>query len=253
MSLKDKRIIVTRAAHQAAKLVKMLQDKEAIPLIYPCIDIAPSDNTSEFDAALRNLKAYEWLVLTSSNTVLAIYRRMGALQLEMDWTQLKIAVIGTSTAKATETLLGMKADFVAEQQTGLALAETLPEHDKMRVLLPQSSIARMDTAEILQSRGIDVTVVSAYENVIGHGGEDIPLRLAENRVDAVTFTSGSTVEGFVQRIAPLTAYDLTAACIGTGTAEVAASYGFKQIIVPEQFNLKAMLAELDNHFAKTRR
>lgn len=251
MSLKDKRIVVTRAPHQAEKLVRVLHEKEAVPLIYPCIDIAPPRDTGELDAALRNLIAYDWLVLTSSNTVLAICRRMGALQLEVDWTQIKIAVVGTSTAASVETLFGIKADFVPEEQTGKALAETLPLYKKMRVFLPQSNIAEMDNAEILRSRGVDLTVVSAYETVIGRGGEDIPMRLQEGRVDALTFTSGSTVEGFVQRIEPLTAYDLPAACIGSSTAEVAESYGFKKIVVPEEFKLKNMLTALEQHFADT--
>ena len=249
MSLKDKKIVVTRAPHQAAKLVKMLRDRDAVPLIYPCIDIAPPEDTSELDGALRNLKAYEWLLLTSSNTVLALYRRMGALQVQVDWTKLKVAAVGSSTASSVEALFGTKADFIPEEQTGVVLAETLPFHEQMRVFLPQSDIAKMDTAEMLRSRGVDVTVVSAYENIIGQGGEDIPLRLSENRVDAITFTSGSTVEGFVQRIAPMTAYDLPAACIGTSTAEVAESHGFKTIIVPEQFKLPDMLEALEEHFA----
>jgi uroporphyrinogen-III synthase len=250
MSLKDKRIVVTRAPHQAAKLVKMLQDKEAVPLIYPCIDIAPPEDSSELDSALRNLKAYDWLVLTSSNTVLAICRRMGALQLQMNWTKIKIAAVGTSTASSIEALFGMKPTFVPKEHTAEALAQALPIYEDMRVFLPQSDIAGMDIVEILKNRGVDITVVSAYGNVVGQGGEDIPLRLQENRLDAITFTSGSTVEGFVHRIEPLTAYDLPAACIGTSTAEVAQSYGFQNIIVPEKFTLKDMIVALENHFAK---
>lgn len=251
MSLKDKRIVVTRAPHQAEKLVKMLQEREAVPLIYPCIDIAPPEHTSELDSALHNLIAYDWLVLTSSNTTLAICRRMAALQLDIDWTQIKIAVVGDSTASSVETLFGMEPDFIPEEHTGKALAEALPVYENTRIFLPQSNIAEMDTAEALRSRGVDVTVVSAYETVVGQGGEDIPLRLQEGRVDAVTFTSGSTVDGFVQRIAPLTAYNLPAACIGTSTAEVAESHGFKTLVVPEQFTLKDMITKLETHFAKS--
>ena len=252
MSLKDKRIVITRAPHQVGKLVKMLKDKGAVSLIYPCIDIAPPEDTDELDEALHNLKAYDWLVLTSINTVLAIHRRMVALQIEMKRSNLKIAVVGTSTAGAIEELFGVKPDFVPEEYTGKALANTLPDHEKMRVFLPQSEIASMDTASILQSRGIDTTVVSAYKNIVGQEGEDIPSQLTENRIDALTFTSGSTVEGFVHRIEPLIAYDLPVACIGTSTAEIARRYGFKNIIVPKKFTLEDMLTALEKHFAETR-
>lgn len=252
MSLKEKRIIVTRAPHQAAKLVKMLQNKDAVPLIYPCIDIAPPENSSELDSALRNLKAYDWLVLTSSNTVLALCRRIGALQLDINWSQVKIAAVGPSTTSAIESLFGMKPDFVPKRYNGKTLARTLPFHEDMCVFLPQSNIAGMDTAEILQNRGIDVTVVSAYENVVGQGGDNIPTYLEEGRVDAITFTSGSTIDGFVYRIEPLTAYNLPAACIGSSTADIAENYGFKNIIVPKKFTLKNMLEALEQHFTKPR-
>jgi uroporphyrinogen-III synthase len=250
MPLTNKHIIVTRAAHQAEKLVKILQDKEAVPLIYPCIDIATLENSSELDTALRNLKTYDWLILTSSNTVLALCRRMGALQLHIDWSQIKIAAVGHSTASVAESLFGRKPDFISEEHTGKALAETLPLQDSIHVFLPQSDVAGVETSEILQSRGIDVTVVSAYENIIGQGGDNISLYLEENRVDAITFTSGSTVEGFIQRIKPLTAYDLPVVCIGSSTAEVAQNYGFKNIIVPKKNTLKDMLEALEQHFVK---
>jgi uroporphyrinogen-III synthase len=251
MSLKDKRIVVTRAAHQAGKLVKMLQDKEAVPLLYPCIDIATPDDTSELDAALEKLDTFSWLILTSSNTVLALHRRIEFLRLKINWEQIKIAVVGSSTATAVEGYFDVKPDFVPDVQTGKALAENLPYHEAMSVFLPQSNIAGTETADILRQREIEVTLVSAYENIVGHGGEDIPAQLRQNRVDALTFTSSSTVVGFVQRIEPLTAYDVPAACIGTSTAELAESYSFKNIIVPEHFALEDMLTQLENYYTKT--
>jgi uroporphyrinogen-III synthase len=250
MPLTNKHIIVTRAAHQAEKLVKILQDKGAVPLIYPCINIAPLENNSELDSALRNLETYDWLILTSSNTILALCRRIRVLEISVNWLQIKIAAVGHSTASVAESLFGVKPDFIPTEHAGKALAETLPLQENMHVFLPQSDVAGVETSEILQNRGIDVTVVAAYENIIGQDGANIPLYLEENRVDAITFTSGSTVEGFIQRIKPLIAYDLPVACIGSSTAEVAQNYGFKNIIVPKKNTLKDMLEALEQHFVK---
>ncbi len=250
MSLKGKQVVVTRATHQATKLVEMLQDKEAVPLIYPCIDIAPLKDYTKLDRALRQIKTYDWLILTSSNTVLAICRRIASLDIQIDWTGLKIATVGTSTANALHAQLGIKPDFVSEIQSATILAETLPINKQRRVFLPQSNIATMDTAKTLQRRGVEVTVVSAYENVIGHGGDDIPRYLQDNCVDAVIFTSGSTVEGFIRRIQPLTAYHLPAGCLGKSTAEIAERHGFINIIVPNRLTLTDMLKELEMYFAK---
>lgn len=116
MSLNDKKIIGTRAPYQMAKIVKILQDKGAILLIYPCIDISPPHDNRELDDALRNLKIYTWLILTNSNAVSSISRRIDVLQIQVNWLQIKIAVVGASTASAVETLLCRTPDFIPTEQ-----------------------------------------------------------------------------------------------------------------------------------------
>jgi uroporphyrinogen-III synthase len=249
MTLQNKRIVVTRAPHQAVKLAEMLQEKGAVPLMYPCIDIAPPADLAPLDAVLRNLHNYEWLLITSSNTPLAMKRRLQALEIIPDFVHLKIAAVGQTTAEAMETLFGVKAEIVPETQSAAALAEVINVYEKMRVLLPQASIAKPDLADVLRKRGADVTVVEAYETVIGHGGEDIPTMIAENRVDAVTFTSSSTVENFVERIKPQTATHLPVVCIGAPTSDTAWEAGFQTVIASQDYSLENMVQKLKEYFA----
>ncbi len=54
---------------------------------------------------------------------------------------------------------------------------------------------------------------------------------------------------FVERIKPLTAYNVPAACIGISTAKLAEKFDFKNVILPEQFTLKDMMSELEKYFA----
>jgi len=249
MSLQDKRVVVTRAPHQAGVLVQLLREKGAVPIVYPCIDLAPPQDTAELDAALRNLKAYEWLLVTSSNTVLALKRRLAALQIEADLTRIKIAAVGPTTAESVEYDLGVSVALVPDEYTAQRLASALNVRERMRILLPQSAIAKPDLAKGLIQAGADVTVVTAYENVIGSDGEDVPRLLQEQRIDALSFTSGSTVENFVQRIKPQQAFDLPAACIGPRTVETARNCGFSDLIMPESYTLEEMLAALEQHLA----
>ena len=72
--LQGKAIVVTRAPHQADALALLLAEAGAMPMFYPCVDIAPPDDSVPFDAALRAVSAGEfaWLALTSANTVWAM-------------------------------------------------------------------------------------------------------------------------------------------------------------------------------------
>ena len=68
--LAGKRILVTRAAHQAGKLSEGLRALGAEPVEVPVLEIQPAES---FDATrywrLRRLDTYDWLVFTSANTV----------------------------------------------------------------------------------------------------------------------------------------------------------------------------------------
>mgnify|MGYP006270199491 CR=1 FL=1 len=244
MSLKDKRVVVTRAPHQAEALVQLLRQRGAVPLIYPCIDIAPPADTSAIDATLHNLQAYDWLVLTSSNTVIALHRRLGALQIVPDWRQIKIAAVGTATAEAVSAHFGTTVDFIPDTQTGEALAETIEIDHGAQVILPKSALADDHLAQALRDKSAVVREIVAYETVMGSGGEDVPALITAGEVNAITFTSPSTVENFMERIHPVMALDIPVAVIGTTTAAKAREWGFQRVILPDHFSLEMMVNAL---------
>lgn len=248
MSLVNKRIVVTRAAQQTESLVKLLQGYGAIPLVYPCLDIRILPEQQLLDAALRNLKAYDWLIFTSINAVLAIKNRLEALDLSPDWRHLRIAAVGTSTSGAIEDYLGARVEMLPDEQSAAGLSQAITIENGMRVLLPQSTLSRPDLENALRQAGADVNAIDTYENVIGTGGEDVPAMLRAKLVDALTFASPSAVSNFIKRISPERAFDLPAACIGPSTAETAYSYGFMTIITPSDYSIEAMLERLDLYF-----
>ena len=73
-------MVVTQAVHQAPELGALLADCGAVPLFYPCIAIEPPADTTELDAALAAAAAgyYDWLVITSANTVLVLAEPVAA-------------------------------------------------------------------------------------------------------------------------------------------------------------------------------
>ena len=75
MSLKNKRILITRTRHQASELAAQLEALGATPLTIPTVEIAPPTSFAALDAALTCLRTYDWLVFTSANAVEAFHRR----------------------------------------------------------------------------------------------------------------------------------------------------------------------------------
>jgi uroporphyrinogen-III synthase len=233
--LAGKRIVITRASHQADELERLLRERGAIPLLYPCISVQPPLDTAYLNHVLQKALdgAFDWLVLTSTNTVRAIKQSFDVMGIKFPYRlNLRVAAVGSATAQYAEQQLGIKVNAIPEQYSAFALAQTIHLAIGTQVLLPQSEIAEPLLATALSEMGVIVTSVIAYQTVIGSGGIDLPALLARSEVDAITFTSGSTVINLLQRLqneggdACLLA-QICIACIGTSAATTA-----KKIIYP---------------------
>ena len=250
-SLADKRIVITRAVHQATALKKLLTQYQAIPIIYPCIAIVPPSDTTALDTHLTHISSFDWVIFTSSNAVHALADRLMMLNIQPDWTQVKVAVVGSKTAYTVEQCLKHEADFMPDIFTGEALAETLPINHEDSIFIPQSALADESLAIGLSQRGAIVTAVIAYETGLGDGGADVPMMLKRGEIDAITVTSPSTVENFLQRVYPLQPLEIPVACIGSTTANSAKQIGFKQVLVPEaNYTLQGMMDTLCMWYAR---
>lgn len=247
MTLVDRQIVVTRAPHQAAKLADMLTAHGAKPLLFPCIDIAPPVDTAPLDDALQHLDRFDWLVLTSPNTVVALYQRSSQLNIAPSaFNHLRVAAVGKKTASFATNYLGINVDVVPDEQVAEGLAAALPNITQQRIFLPQSAIARAVLATLLAEAGAVVTRATAYHTITGTGGVSVTDVLS---ADAVTFTSPSTVDGFVNRVGH--AFHLPAICIGSITGEAARTAGFTQVFEPdESYSLRGMLALLEAVFGE---
>lgn len=255
-ALRGKRIINTRAAHQAADLDQLLQARGAIPVSYPCIAIKPPEDSTRLDAALQHLRdgQFDWLALTSANTVFSLAQRLQAVSLNIqDAAHFKIAAVGISTADAVREHLCLDVDLLPDEFIAESLAVALIAQNAKHVLLPESAIARPTLAQQLTAGGVAVTGITAYQTVCGDGGVTLQQTMQTQSVDVVTFTSSSTVDCFVERLLTerLTVAnfaDTCMACIGPKTAKTAYEQGFKQVIVPDEYTLDGMLNRIDAYF-----
>lgn len=246
--LAGKRIVNTRAAHQAETLDVLLRAEGAQPLPYPAIRFAPPERTQVLDEALAS--TYDWLVLTSANTVDALAARVQALSISL--AGIKTAAVGAATAQAAKDKLGVEAAFMPTEANAQALAAQLPLMPGARVLLPQSELAGVALAERLQERGASVKAVTAYRTVKGTGGVELAPLLRNAQVDAVTFTSASTVRYFAERLADegvLLTAQVRVVCLSAQISAAARTAGYTVSAEARTQTLNALVDALAECFA----
>jgi uroporphyrinogen III methyltransferase/synthase len=97
--------------------------------------------------------------------------------------------------------------------------------------------------------GAHVDAVEAYQTVKPEVDRDSVVRLfTESSIDAVTFTSSSTVNNFAELLGLTDLSNLLSrtvvACIGPVTADSAAALGLKQVVQPAKYNSSALVEAL---------
>jgi uroporphyrinogen-III synthase len=256
MPLHHKKILITRAPHQAEELAQLLREKGGVPLLYPCIDMAPPWDTAVLDAALVAAVhgEFDWLVLTSANTVAILAQRLAALGLALPAGKgLQVAAVGPATAAAARANLRVVINSVPEEHVAEALASAIGVTAGTRLLLPQSAKARPLLARQLREQGALVTAVVAYDTVPGQGGVDAPALLRARQIDAVTFTSASTVTNFLLRLANeggrrADLAGVCLACLGPVTAAAVADAGLLATVTAAEYTLPGLVSVLEECF-----
>ena len=168
----------------------------------PFIEIRKPQSFAPMDEALKSLKNYDWLILTSANGVEAMWNRLRRLRItRRQLKHLQIAAIGPATKKAI-VKHGLKVKMVPEEYVAESVVKGLKDKvNGKRVLLVRAKVARDVIPDSLRAAGAQVDVVEAYETVVP---EKSKMRLRaimkkkEERPHVVTFTSSSTVRNFVE-------------------------------------------------------
>lgn len=193
LPLDQKRILVTRAAHQAGKLSEGLRAAGAEPVEVPVLEILPPASYDPLNQALQHLYGYDWLIFTSANTVRVVTERASALKLSLRDPGPHIGAIGQATAEAARQA-GLHVTLTPENYVAESLVGALETRIRGKhVLLARAAIARDVIPDALRKIGATVNVVDAYQNAIP-AGAPAKLRLAlTNGIDACTFTSSSSV------------------------------------------------------------
>ncbi len=169
---------------------------------------------------------------------------------------IRIAAIGPKTA-AELTERGLRLDLVPSEYRAEAVLEGLGEQEVRgkRFLLPRAAKAREILPEKLKELGGQIDVVTAYETIRPAGkSEEVRSLLKKGAVSCVTFTSSSTVENFAAMFPDDDLQSLldrvAIACIGPITAQTAREHGLEVDIMPAEYTVEALTAEVVEYFSQ---
>ena len=255
--LAGRRIVVTRAREQAAELARALEAAGAAVIVAPVIQIEPLPDLGALRAALAGLSAYRWVVFTSQNAVQIVFDRLLVWGLSARaFHTVAVAAVGTATADALGRR-GVTPALVPDEFVGEALADAIAVRDGAtlagaRVLIPSAQDARAALGDGLRAHGAVVESIPIYRTVPAPTDlRALATDITAGRIDAVTFTSSSTVRCFVELIGreTATAGGYVAAAIGPVTAATARELGLRDVIGADPHTADGLVSALVRRLA----
>lgn len=234
-------------------MAEALEAEGAEAIIFPTIQIEPIRDNPRLDRAVAHLADYDWMLFTSVNGVSIVFERMAALGRPARVPPgVQVGAIGPATAEALRTR-GVQAALVPDEFVAEGLIRQLGDVQGKRLLLPRAAGARPTLPEELERRGATVDEIPVYDTRPASPDAATVERVTRG-VDAVTFTSPSTVEQFLALLsdrARVVLADCVVACIGPVTAAAADRHGIRVDVTAREYTTAGLVDALIQHFAGT--
>jgi uroporphyrinogen-III synthase len=250
-SLTGTRILVTRAEERNGPLCSLLRARGAAVVHWPAYRIVPGPRRS-LRKALTAGERYDWIVFTSANAVRAVAACGRSLPVRV-----RVAVVGEATAEAVRAE-GWPIHLRPRHANGLALARSLIRRGVRgrRVLLPQSERASPELAEALAAAGAHIERVIAYRLEPLRRANGSARRRERSRLDAITFTSPSTIDGLESRLGAGRTRALLAQTpaivIGATTARALAKRGVRAARQARPTTLEGLVSAVERTLSESR-
>jgi uroporphyrinogen-III synthase len=255
------RVLVTRAEGQADEAAALLRERGAEPVIVPAIAIGPPDDEGPAERAIEKLASYDWIAFTSANGVDRTWDLLVRSGKDASaFGNARLAAVGPATAAALARH-GLGVHVTAKELRGEGLAKEMLAGMKgaKRVLLLRAQEARDALPDALRAAGSTVDIAAVYATRAPPDLADTLCPLfAEGgpaRVDAVIFSSSSTVRHVCDALGPRAAAILagvTVATIGPVTTETARNLGVRVDAEASPYTVPAAIEALARRFAPGR-
>jgi uroporphyrinogen-III synthase len=254
MPLEGKTVLITRSKKQAADLGDLLKKAGAHVFEAPAIEIVlQPENVARLKQAIRDVRQYSWLLLTSVNSVAIIYDVLK--ELGLDWSvfaSLQIGCIGTSTAGRVRSL-GGAVTVVPTRFQAEGLLESMLQQGVggKRILLPRAQGSRPILPEELSRNGAIVNEIHIYKaGLPEESHEKLAVILHDHHIDFITFTSSSTVRHFVEMAGDLISEidfgKTRLASIGPITSATLKEHGLPVAVEATEFTMSGLVRAMSD-------
>ncbi|MGB5824241.1 MAG: uroporphyrinogen-III synthase, partial [Proteocatella sp.] len=253
--LKGSTVVVTRPKDRIGTIADRLREQGADVIEYPCIETEMIIDNPQFDAAMNRIGTYQWLVFTSPIGVETFFEKLKQKKLDIRMLfGLKIAAVGRETRKRLQDR-NLTVDYMPDIYDSPNLSQGLISQIKndgsqdVKVLIMRANLGTNILTETLKEHSVAYDDVHIYEtNYTSNEAGAVRAKIESGMVNYVTFTSASTVKGFVESIKKEDAdFDftrVTAVCIGEQTAKEAGKYAMR-INVSREASMDSMIEEIE--------
>ena len=203
MSLKKKRILVTRPKHQADHLCKLISSNGGEAIAFPTIDIQPINESDKSLVKSNAFSEYDFIIFISRNAVEIAFDRY--LSLARLPAHIKIFAIGAGTA---DVLLArniknvIHAGVQADSKAFLNLSQMQKRRLKdKKVLIIRGIGGRQCLADNLKSRGASVDYAEVYKRCLPEQDvNNIYQEWQNTKLDAIVITSNEGLNNLVSLV-----------------------------------------------------
>ncbi len=259
--LLGKKILVTRSRAQSRRMAEKISMQGGVPILFPTIEIRPPEDFTALDESIRRIGEFDWVIFTSVNGVERFFQRFFEIRDDIrDMAGPRIGAIGPVTASSVRNL-GIKVDLLAKEfiAEGVLAQLSGEEVRGRRFLIPRAEKARETLPDGIAEMGGVVEVVSVYRTGMPADSaiEKARSMLEQREVDAVTFTSSSTVTHFVDMLGEVDVGSLLSgvavASIGPVTSETARRLGLTVHVEASEYTIDGLVDALVEYFNSKRR
>ncbi|GEN51899.1 uroporphyrinogen-III synthase [Halobacillus faecis] len=246
--LQGKRILVTRGQSQARSFIERIEAEGGVVYHAPLLSFQLNDSESHQEILTR-LHDYSWVFITSANGVKFFFELLKRYGVKVP-PHLKFAIIGSKTEKRLSDY-GFQADFIPSKYHASSMGEEFLAKKPLPgpILYIRGSRSRDALPRMFADKGVFFHSMTVYDTLLVESKKpELLTWIQERKIDALTFTSPSTVRAFVSMVKDQGA-EIPCFCIGPTTANEAEKCGFTNIHVPEQFTIPHLLKQMTYYFS----
>ena len=227
---------MTRPAHQAENLSRLIEEWGGVAFRFPTLAIVPLNDSCTIQNTLAHLDRYQWLVFISANAVTMHSYYSDGVKIEQ-FKSVRIAAIGKATALALAQA-GLPVDLVPESGYNTEALLAMPQMQQMKgqsCLIVRGEGGREELATTLRSRGATVEYLDVYKRIIpALDSSQVSLLLAQDKLDVITATSGDALQNLLIMLEEKNhqqLFEVPLVVISNRIRQIAADMGFKRIAV----------------------